>query len=258
MAISMLQIPSEGSFKISILLDSLFVTHSQLPATMGRKPRLTKVPCDACIWRATCNEKQTQQPSLCDRCRLILGSNAAAKQPLEAPVDQIVQRSLYLRPCHLTQELLGSSAGHTQNSVVERQQSESLSDTATLLSCCRTIVQAINDRDFTHPVWNLATSEFHADFLGFGAPTETFAECIAAFRQSVERTPSHHINVVDVTTDGGEVQSGAADVYMFLEITGRGPGLVIPCFGILKWRKDKDVWRWIAHTGMRSFGFLDG
>jgi hypothetical protein len=126
------------------------------------------------------------------------------------------------------------------------------------LCLSRTIVQAINARDFEHCVFDLATPEFYADFLGSCPPTERFSDYISAFRQLVETNPAHHIGAIDISTDGREVDSESANVYVLLEVTGHGHDLVMPCLAALGWRKQEGTWRWVSHIGMRSFGFLDG
>lgn len=221
---------------------------------MGRPARELAVPCRRCIERAARDERHIQPIKLCDSCVANLRLKPPGFQRPQAHINQAGgPRQTPESRCE-TRELEMTE----RETALDRRYSKSSPHTRRLLRFCYTIVEAINARDFAHSVFDLAIPTFYADFLGVLAPTYSFDEYISAFSQSVKSNPDHHLRIVEISTDGGEVASDIADVYVMLEVTGRGRHLAIPSLGALRWRKQEGVWRWISHVGMRSFGPPDG
>ena len=125
-------------------------------------------------------------------------------------------------------------------------------DIANLESWSRAMVDAINDRDFTNPLFGFASPNFEAGVIDVFPPTDTPAAHLDKFRKMAEESPEYHMQLDDISTDmdpGGEY----AKVYLTIRATGRPPGLTREALGVLTWRKQEGVWCLISHESMRTF-----
>lgn len=139
------------------------------------------------------------------------------------------------------------SSNHDRTTPRTREQ-----DIAEIESYSRKMVKALNDRDFTNPLFQLATPDFRAGEIDIFPRTNTPDAHLAKFQQMGEEHPEYHMELEAISTEltpCGE----SAKVYLTITGTGRPPGLTRGALGVLTWRKAAGQWRIIQHESMRTF-----
>lgn len=128
-------------------------------------------------------------------------------------------------------------------------------DIAKLEAWSSTMVDAINARDFSNPLFKLATPDFKASSIDVFPPTFTPAAHLETFRKMAEENPEYHMHLQNVHTDL-ECKGKYARVYLTIRVTGRPLGLTRGCVGVFTWRRRErgEGWWLISHESMRNWG----
>lgn len=159
-------------------------------------------------------------------------------------------------------ERIHAMTGEANNTLPNTSSSEDINYLSKTSLC---MVEAINSRDFSNPLFRLATPDFKAAGLDIFPPTVTPSAHLDKFRAMAEEHPEYRMHVDDVTVDlqGGREDEGGewAKVYLSVRAEGRPKGLVREALGVLTWRRrdGKGVekgqgWRLVAHESMRVGG----
>lgn len=220
---------------------------------MPRPPN--QVPCPSCIEHAITSSKQPGSTTLCAACIAMLSSSKHNKKRIEA-IATANQRQSGERGPHLLQKIHQMAANvdiATKTTPSPREKS-----IADLEDYSRTMITAINTRDFTNPVFKLTTADFQAGVIDVFPPTHTPAAHLESFRKMAAENPEYHMQLEDISTDLDECGEWAK-VYLTVRATGRPPGLTREALGVLTWRREagadggKEGWCLVSHESMRTF-----
>jgi hypothetical protein len=127
---------------------------------------------------------------------------------------------------------------------------------AQLNELCHLFVEAVNARDFTHPVWTCCASDVQTNNFDTYSPTSSLAESIRTFQLIAMNNPDYRINIenIDISFEG---DGNMAHAYVEQAITGRPIGLRMNSLAVFTYAKptsNSRDWRLVSFTSMRSSG----
>ena len=171
------------------------------------------VPCENCIRNASSRGQRSDEIGLCDECIAKLHNNTPSVQarPTQNQPD----------PNHL----------------LENQS--------------RQFIEAINTRNFDHPVWNLLAPDVQGCYLDTYAPTHGREAHMNVLRAiALHETPSYHIDITSTTTTSAvNEHDGTVDVQFAVLISGRPSGVQRQAHSLVRWRRQRNAqegWRCVC------------
>ena len=120
-----------------------------------------------------------------------------------------------------------------------------------LVSWSRLFIEALNARNFAHPVFRYAAPDLEGRLDAY-CPTYSAAEAIDTFRDFLIERPSllMEIENTNIITD---LENGAAEVFIDLRMTEGPSGVARQSMAVFTWRLESESWRCVSHCGMRAF-----
>ena len=218
-----------------------------------------RVPCSQCIQRASSPGTKTHELSLCNRCTTILRERNGVIADHRAATDLSSSGSLHqLNQLH--QARTGRHATSHEVTVSnywsKAPRAESSETVAQLKELCYLFVEAVNTRDFTHPVWTCCASDVQANKFDAYSPTSNLAENIRTFQLIAMNNPDYRISIESIDISF-EDDGNMAHAYVEQAITGRPIGLRMNSLAVFTYARPTSYsrdWRLISFTSMRSSG----
>lgn len=114
----------------------------------------------------------------------------------------------------------------------------------------RSFVEAVNNRDFSSPIWYSAGIGIKVDALDHFPRTTTLAENIRTFQKITTESPDYHLEIISI--DVVEEEGGfLAETYLVMNVTGRPRGLVLQSAGRMQWTRYQNDWLLTSFTAPR-------
>ena len=114
---------------------------------------------------------------------------------------------------------------------------------------------AINERDFSNPIFDLAHPKFKGDLDRY-PPTSSISQHLQKHMETASANPDFYIEIVRVNTNVHANQD-EADVYMLLKISGNPASVERESMCQLKWKRLGGRWMFSQHVSMRGFAGFD-
>ena len=111
---------------------------------------------------------------------------------------------------------------------------------------------AINDRNFEHPIFALAISEFECGPIDEHPGADTLAGMQKMFQDIATENPAYNIEVESMRTDMSSCGQ-YAEVHQQLTVTGKPLGLTRSVFSVVAWEKIEGQWRAVSHHSLLNF-----
>ena len=221
--------------------------------------RLVKrpVPCIECIQRASTSGAKQHELSLCDRCTAMLQARTGPRfvhlaETTSSPSSiSLLQKtkSNQSKNQHLT------DSEHSAQSQVDLNWSKDrrAAISAKLKEYSRTYVEALNSRNFEHPIWSHTSPQVHVPSLDRYSPTNTLVENIRVFQAIAASDPTYHIDIQNIDIIFEEA-SNAVHAYMDMHVTGRPAGVVLNSLGVFTYINRIDDWELVSFNAIRWSG----
>lgn len=212
------------------------------------------VPCIECIQRASASGAKPQGLSLCERCTAMLQARTGPQffDPTETALSpcslSLLQQS---RPNQNNNDHLANlkdSRGSHSGSELPKDRRAAIREHLTEYS--RTYVEAINSRNFEHPIWSHTSSYVHVPSLDRYSPTSTLADNIRVFQSIAASDPSYHIDIQNIDIIFEEA-GNAVHAYMDMHITGRPAGVVMNSLGVFTYISRAHDWELVSFNAIR-------
>ena len=226
---------------------------------MEKRHARERVPCNQCIQQASTPGMKTHELSLCDLCTTILRERNGAIDNYRTATELSLTGSL-----HQLNRLLQARAGHpsTAHEIFgskthsKAAKAASPKTVAQLKELCYLFVEAVNTRNFTHPVWTCCATDVQANNFDAYSSTSNLAENIRTFQLIAKDNPDYRINIenVDIVF---EDDGNLGYAYVDQTITGRPVGLRMNSLAVFTYARATTAshgWQLVSFTSMRSSG----
>jgi hypothetical protein len=249
-----------------------------MPTTPQERKR-GPIPCTDCVERASALGSTESGISLCQSCLALLKVRHGPQfLPHNQSTASLGASMPFLQPRSANSIQAEDRRRKSGSSIASRRSNESQPrDTKAAIvekvtNYSHQFVNAVNAREFDHPIWSQTSNDLYMSNFDRYAPTSTLAENIQTFQMIAANDPTYHIEVlgIDVIFDtlakpskgskamkDDEVREEDADIvhaYANQLVTGRPAGVAFDCIAVFTYMRRAGDWVLVAFNAMRYSG----